>query len=256
MKSGESKVSNNLGCGSPISSIYDSLLTLVYPHSCRICEKSVESQADGFACRKCWRKTRIFSGKEILCQKCGVFLREGISDFETFCRRCEEDFYDEALAVGVYEKALLISVLNLKREPFIPKTLKNLFQKSFLNSPFQDTTRIIPVPLSKKRFAERGFNQAFLLAKSLAKVTNLTIDDKSLIRKIHTPKHRAGMDRKARMETVRNVFEIVSPRLIKNEKILLIDDVFTSGATVSNCAKTLKENGAEKVYVLTIARAL
>lgn len=182
-------------------------------------------------------------------------MRAGESEFEVFCHRCDEDYYDAARAVGFYEKALLISVLSLKREPFIPKILENLFQKSFFSSRFQNVTRIIPVPLSRKRFDERGFNQAFLLAKSIAKVTNLKIDETSLIRKTHISKHRAGMDRKARGETVKNVFEVAAPRLIENERILLVDDVFTSGATVSNCAKILKEKGAGKVYVLTVARA-
>lgn len=216
----------------------------------------MESQASGFACEKCWRKTKIFNNREILCQKCGAFLREGFSDYETFCRRCDEDYYDSARAVGIYEKALLVSVLSLKREPYIPTVLENLFQRSFLNSSFQDATRIIPVPLSKKRFAERGFNQADLLAKSLRKVTNLKVDDKTLVRKTHILKHRAGMDRKARNETVKNAFDVISPRVIEGERILLIDDVFTSGATVSNCARVLKEQGADRVYVLTIARAL
>lgn len=183
-------------------------------------------------------------------------MQNGQSSFEAFCHRCDQDFYDAAQAVGIYEKALLISILNLKREPFIPKTLESLFQKSFLSSEFQDASRIIPVPLSKKRFDERGFNQAFLLAQSLAQITDIKLDAASLLRKTHIPKHRAGMDRKSRAETVQNVFEVTSSRLIRNERILLIDDVFTSGATVSSCAKVLKESGAEKVYVLTIARAI
>ena len=252
MESGESKLGF---IGSPLSNLYDSVLNLVYPQYCQICEKSVDSRTDGFVCRKCWRKTKIFTGKEILCHKCGAFLRDGFSEYEIFCRRCDEDFYDKACAVGLYEKALLISVLNLKREPFIPKVLENLFLKTFLNSSFQNTTKIIPVPLSKNRFAERGFNQAFLLAQSLSKATQIKLDDKSLIRQANLSKHRAGMDRKARMESVKKVFEVAAPRLIENEIVLLIDDVFTSGATVSHCAKVLKENGAEKVYVLTIARA-
>lgn len=252
MKSGESKIRI---IGSPLSVFCDTVLNLVYPQYCRICERSVESRTDGYVCRKCWRKTKIFTGQEILCRKCGAYLRDGFSEHETFCHRCDTDFYDKARAVGRYEKALLVSVLNLKREPFIPKTLENLFLKAFFDSAFQDATRIIPVPLSKKRFAERGFNQAFLLAEILSKATKIKLDDKSLVRKANLSKHRAGMDRKSRAESVKDFFKISAPRLIENERILLIDDVFTSGATVSECAKILKESGANKVYVLTIARA-
>lgn len=237
------------------SVLLDSCLTLIYPQPCKICEKSVESRAYGVACQKCWRRTRIFDGTEVICAKCGAFLKFGGAPVETFCRRCDEDFFDQSRAVGLYEAALLITILNLKNVPFVPKYLRNLFRQAFLESPFQNADKIIPVPLSKGRLAERGFNQAALLAKSLARQTALEFDEHSLVRCIHTPKHRAGMDKKGRLETVKNAFEITRPKLIEGKKILLIDDVFTSGATVSNCAKALKENGADKVYVLTVARA-
>jgi ComF family protein len=240
---------------SRFSVLKDSFLTLVYPHACKICEKSVESADDGFICGKCWRNTHIFKGKEILCHKCGAFLKTGVSTVETFCRRCNADEYDSARAVGIYENALAISVLNLKKEPFLPKRLQKLLISAFENSSFQDTTRLIPVPLSKKRLVERGYNQAAIIARIISKQIKIPLDDMSLARSIHTYKHRVGMDRKARGESVKNAFEVKRPRLTAGENILLVDDVFTSGATVSNCAKVLKESGANKVYVLTIARA-
>lgn len=256
MKTGEPDTTNSPLFGSPLSAIYDACLNLIYPQICRLCEKSVERRADGVACRACWQKTRIFNaGNEILCEKCSAFLPSNGERFETFCRRCEDDFFDSARAVGLYEHALLATILNLKKTPFIPANLQNLFFEAFLESPFQDATRIIPVPLSKRRFNERGFNQASVLAKALAKQTGLPLDEQSLIRRLHTPQHRAGMDKKARLESVKNAFEVTRPKLIENEKILLIDDVFTSGATASNCAKALKKKGAQTVYVLTVARA-
>ncbi|HVE55778.1 MAG TPA: ComF family protein [Pyrinomonadaceae bacterium] len=236
--------------------IYDSLLTLAYPQICQVCSNCVEMSADGVVCRKCWQRARIFSGSETLCAKCSAFLQEKPSNFQTFCRVCDEHFYDTARAVGLYENALAASILHLKREPFVAKTLKNLFISAFEKSPFQDSSVIIPVPLSKKRFLERGFNQAEVLAEILAKQTNLKIDRQSLARKVHTPVHRAAMDRRARELTVENAFEVTRPKLVKGEKILLVDDVFTSGATTSTCAKVLKKKGADKVYVLTIARAI
>lgn len=239
----------------PFSVLQNSFLSLIYPQACQICENSVESKADGFVCDGCWRKTHVFSDREIICSKCSAFLKKGIPTVETFCRRCDTDEYDQARAVGLYENALAVSVLNLKKQPFLPQRLQNLLIKTFLNSPFQDATRIVPVPLSKKRFQERGFNQAASIAKVIANETQIKLDEASLARTIHTEKHRAGMDRKARGGSVKNVFEVKRPNLIKGENILLIDDVFTSGATVSNCAKILKKSGANKVYVLTISRA-
>jgi len=238
-----------------LSKIYDALLTLAYPQACQICENSVEISADGVACGSCWEKTRIFSGAETLCYKCGRFLHAIPTTIQTFCHRCDKQFYDSALAVGIYENALLASVLHLKREPFVAKRLQNLFIARFQNSDFQDASLIIPVPLSKKRRLERGFNQAEVLAKILAKQTRIKLDEKSLVRKIHTPMHRAAMDTKAREMSVKNAFDVKRPKFVEGENILLVDDVFTSGATVSNCAKVLKENGAKQVYVLTVVRA-
>lgn len=237
------------------SKIYDSLLTLAYPQACQICEQSVENSSDGVACLACWGKTQIFSGAETLCGKCGRFLQAKPSNFKTFCHQCDEHFYDAASAVGVYEYALSASVLNLKREPFIAERLRKLFVSRFHNSVFQEATKILPVPLSKNRFLERGFNQAVVLAEILAEQTGIPIDAQTLVRQIHTPAHRAAMDNKARETSVKNAFEVKRPKFVEGENILLVDDVFTSGATVSNCAKVLKEKGARQVYVLTVARA-
>ena len=237
------------------SKIYDSLSTLAYPQACQICANSVEKLANGVVCNSCWDKTKIFDGNETLCHKCSAFLQNKPFNSQTFCHQCDEHFYDRAIAVGLYENALSASVINLKREPFVAKRLKKFLISSFQNSEFQDTTLIIPVPLSNKRRIERGFNQAEVLAEVLSKQTGLKIDEQSLIRKLHTPVHRAGMDRRGRELSVKNAFDVKREKFIEGENILLIDDVFTSGATVSSCAKTLKKKGADKVYVLTIARA-
>lgn len=239
-----------------LDTLLDSLLAVAYPQNCRNCKKIVEKSADGVSCSDCWEKTCIFDGTETLCAKCSKFLQAKPTDFQTFCHICDEHFYDSARAVGLYEKALAASILNLKREPFVARRMKNLFISVFEKTPFfYDADLIIPVPLSKKRRLERGFNQAEILAEIISKKSGLKLDKNSLIRKIHTPVHRAAMDRKGRELSVQNAFEIVRPKLIENQKILLIDDVFTSGATASYCAKALKKKGADKVYVFTIARA-
>ena len=81
------------------------------------------------------------------------------------------------------------------------------------------------------------------------------MDEASLVRVSSTEKYRAGLDAKGRQDTVAGAFEVRHPRLIANEDILLVDDVFTTGATVSACAEALLAAGARKVFVLTIARA-
>ena len=114
----------------------------------------------------------------------------------------------------------------------------------------------MPVPLSPRRRVERGFNQAEVVGSFLSDRTGIELDISTLIRSKHTPIHRVAMDSKAREQSVKNAFKVVRPTLVEGRSILLVDDVFTTGSTVSNCAAELKKNGAAAVKVLTLARAV
>ena len=238
---------------------YDSLLALVYPQSCAVCGGSVESRAFGVACEKCWQQTHLFTGTEILCWKCGLPSRGNVPEEkreQVRCRRCDDDAFSAARAVGVYEGALRASVLALKREQHVGSRLKQLMGETQSQYPLSEATRIVPVPLHPEREKARGFNQAALIARALSEATSLPLDEVSLIRTHHTNRHRAGMDWKGRRETVADAFRVTYPALIAGERVLLVDDVFTTGATVSSCAKTLLMAGAMEVFVLTLARPL
>jgi ComF family protein len=232
----------------------DSILSLIYPQECRICGGEVEFSEDGVACSDCWNETNIFNGNETLCIKCGAFLFGSISSGSAACRKCDEHFYDHAFAAGLYEKALAVSVLELKKTPHLIGRMKQLIVETLDRIPDPDVDLIIPIPLSARRFRERGFNQAALIGKVVTRRMGVPIDESTLIRKVHTPMHRAGMDRKARAMTVANAFEVVRPKLVQQKNVLLVDDILTSGETASNCAKILKKSGAATVNVLTIAR--
>lgn len=238
---------------------FDSLLALVYPQACEVCGASVESRALGAACAKCWEQTRVFSGSETLCWKCGL-LSSAVVPIEkreqVRCHRCDDDDFTVARAAGVYEGALRAAVLSLKREPHLCRKLAQLLVKAQKQYPLNQATRIIPVPLHPEREKARGFNQATLLARELSRLTDLPLDEVSVVRTEHTTRHRAGMDARGRRETVADAFRVVHPALIFDERVLLVDDVFTTGATVSSCSKSLRDAGAREVYVLTIARPM
>ena len=238
---------------------YDSLLALVYPQPCAVCGGSVESRALGVACATCWQRTRMFSGAETVCWKCGL-LSTGTVEREkreqVRCHRCDQDAFAAARACGVYEGALRASVLLLKRQPHLCRKLRDQLVKIQKQYPLNRVTRIVPVPLHAEREKARGFNQATLIGRALSRATALPLDEISLVRAHHTNRHRAGMDAKGRRETVENAFRVTYPALVAGERVLLVDDVFTTGATVSSCAKTLLDAGATEVYVLTIARPL
>ncbi|HYY58191.1 MAG TPA: double zinc ribbon domain-containing protein [Pyrinomonadaceae bacterium] len=241
-----------------VDSLYDAALALVYPQACAICGASVEARADGTACSECWLKTRIFTVLDTLCWKCGADTPAPVATeklMEVRCRRCEQDAFTAARACGLYEGALRASVLALKREPHVTARLARLLYEAQQRAPLRSATRIVPVPLHPDRERERGFNQATVLGRALAGLTGLPLDEWSLTRTLHTGRHRAGMDTRARRESVRDAFRVERPRLIEDESILLIDDVFTTGATAAACASVLLEAGAREVFVLTLARA-
>lgn len=239
-----------------IKNLSHSILTLAYPQSCSICEGEVESHADGVACSECWDATKIFDGNETLCEKCGAFLFGSPSSRSMRCSHCDEHFYNFAFAAGLYEQAISTSVLRLKRIEHVPTRLKQIITSRINQLPIHNTSVVVPVPLSERRLRERGYNQAAIIARIAANHLGVPLDEMTLTRKMHTPVHRAGMDRKARATSVKNAFDVVRPKLISRQTILLVDDVMTSGETVSMCAKALKKKGAAMVNVFTIARAL
>ena len=236
---------------------YDALLTVAYPQVCAICFRSVEQRRFGVVCEGCWKETRIFEGTETMCWKCGL-LSPGdapeVAPEEVNCRRCDVHAFTVARAVGPYKDALRESVLHLKRQPHVAQHLETLLLAVAKRDPLGASTRIIPVPLHATRLRQRGFNQATLIAQSLSKQLALPLDEVSLVRVFSSEKYRAGLDAKGRRDTVSGAFTVPYPRLVENESILLVDDVFTTGATVSACAEALGAAGAGKVFVLTLAR--
>jgi ComF family protein len=114
---------------------------------------------------------------------------------------------------------------------------------------------LVPVPLHGKRLRERGYNQSALLAKKLGKLVELQVVDNCLVRRVHTPPQARTSNVEERRENVAGAFICRDERL-KGKKVILIDDVSTSGSTLEACALALKENGAESVWGLTLAREI
>lgn len=190
----------------------------------------------------------------MLCGKCGAYFGEKRAPVDVFCRKCDDYFFDRAFALGIYEKALAASIISLKNSPNLPTRISQLLHSRA--SDFESIDLVIPIPLSRERKLERGFNQAEIIAQRVAKIIDKPVDSHSLERNLHTHIHRMGMDQKARELSVKNAFSITRPKLIAGKNILLVDDVLTSGATASFCAKALKKNGASEVIVFTLARAV
>ena len=236
--------------------LQNSLLSIVFPQECSSCTRQVDDVDDGVACNDCWASTRVFDGSEMLCHKCGAYFDATAAPVPVFCHKCDDHHYSRAAAVGVYEKGLSASIIALKSTQHLPARLKAILPAAIERSGFTSADILLPIPLSKQRLIERGYNQAEIVANVVSKSTGIPVDRSSLARKVHTPIHRVAMDNKARELTVKNAFEVARPKLIAGKSVLLIDDVFTSGATASNCARVLKRSGATEVNIFTLARAV
>ena len=237
----------------------DAFLTVLYPQTCVICQQSVERRAFGVACEECWQSTLLFTGDETICWKCGAPFAGSVDQSrrgDVRCHRCDNHAFAAARACGLYEKALRETVLSLKRRPHVPQVISRLLLNTVSREPLNESTLIVPVPLHPRRLQMRGFNQASGIAHTLSSSLRLPVNEVTLIRMSHTEKYRAGLDAKGRSDTVQDAFAVVRPRLIAGEKILLVDDVFTTGATASACSSALLTAGAETVNVLTIARTM
>ena len=247
-----------------LKTIRDGLVGLAYPQECRICGRTVESWDDGVACARCWDDpalTWVLTG--IVCNRCGTPLTPAATPADRFvrthseriCGMCASAPFTAARACGVYSGAFEASILFLKVAPHISTRLRGIVNRVF--SEHQRVLRadlVIPVPLHRLRERERGFNQAAIIARLISKTFGLEIDDRSLKRVKPTERHRAGMDASERAQSVERAFEVMRPRLIDGASILLVDDLYTTGSTISAASRALIESGAQRVNVLTIAR--
>ncbi len=163
-----------------------------------------------------------------------------------------------ARAAGSYEGPLREAIHRWKYEgkggltSFFGKVLGETFHRYWDPS---TVDLLLPVPLHVKRLRQRGFNQALLLAKELSRRTRIPYDKGLLRKRIATPP-QMGLTGKEREKMIRGSFTIQREKSVEGKRILLIDDVYTTGATVNECSKVLLKGGAERVDVITVAHAL
>lgn len=190
----------------------------------------------------------------ILCYKCQATL----SVLGVFVPLEKKSSLDDHIAVGLFEENnLLGKLIYAYKYNFITATLpifKILIQKFLVENKnyFENVQMIVPVPLHKRRFAERGFNQAEEIGKLLAHELNIPLQN-ILTRKVAT-KQQAKLHKQERTENIKNAFILQKGTDIKNKNIIVVDDVFTTGSTLGECARVLKENGAGQVRAFTLAR--
>jgi competence protein ComFC len=239
------------------ATLRDATVAALYPSACRVCGDVIESLRDGVACSKCWREVEHETAD--FCAKCWTPLVHAplVETGDRRCGRCDHFAFDVVRSCGPYRGAMRETVLRLKRLPHIPARLQDALRQTFAALPDSGMIEsIIPTPLHPERLAERGFNQAEVIARELASLTGLRVDSTAVIRVKKTDRHRAGLGARERARSLEMAFRVRAPRLVEGRVALLVDDVMTTGSTAGEIARALLDGGARSVNVLTLARAM
>ena len=235
----------------------NSVLGLIYPEICQICGAERAGKEDGFVCSTCRRQTRFVMPP--FCDRCGLpFAGEITNDFE--CANCRDiKLYFRSARSAVVASAVVLEVIHRYKyrralwfEPFLADLL---IQRAAPETLREKWDCIVPVPLHAAKQREREFNQAERLAARLGAATGIRIESRILKRVLPT-RTQTLLSRQERAAIMRNAFALRRPVQLAGRRLLLFDDVFTTGATANACAKVLRSAGAEDVCVWTLARGV
>lgn len=232
-------------------------LHFAYPEACQICGNEHATPREGYVCRRCWLQVRFI--RRPFCERCGLPFEGSLTtQFEcTNCREMELHFVSARSAVvarGVVLEAIHRYKYN-KAEWFEPFLVDLLVREAAAELRSGGWDFIVPVPLHSLKLRERGFNQAVRLAVGLGRRVNIPVNDKLLCRSRST-RTQTLLTREERADNVRRAFAVPPGVKLSGERIVLVDDVFTTGATTSACAAALRAAGAGEVCVWTVARSL
>jgi len=252
---------------SPVSKAAAGFLAVIFPTLCPVCGQEASSPGWISVCTSCWETLKPWQGAG--CARCGLpFASVHAADSsEALCGACRNGTsdFDLARSYGVYTFPLreLILEVKFRRRERWGRTLGTLLASLWpgISSCLLDgQPLIVPVPLHAARQRERGFNQAELLAHGLRRklgrggVQPPQLDSSCLRRTLPT-RPQTGLSHRTRFENVRGAFAVSHPKRVRGRSVVLIDDVMTTGATISACARALKQAGASQVLGLTLARA-
>lgn len=231
--------------------MWSKLLDLIFPNPCMcvLCEKRLQSLGLCASCRQRWQE---FAQREGQCQRCGQFGSRAAQ-----CDTCRAwpAYFRGNRALLPYTGNVREAILRFKyhNEPWRAAGFAALLAEL----PRPEVDLIVPVPLHQRRLAERGYNQSWLLARAAAQQWQLPASDKLLVRSVPTHQ-QAGLSKNERRQNVQGAFSM--PERARTElygkRVLLVDDILTTGSTLLECARTLHGAGAREIESLTLAAAL
>lgn len=242
---------------SRFKTLANAALAFVFPELCQICESERATVAEGFVCARCWSTVRFI--KPPFCERCGLpFFGEITNAFE--CANCREmDLHFRSARSAVTTGGAVLEAIHrykYQRALWFENFLADLLIRQAepeLRAEHWDA--IVPVPLFPAKQREREFNQAERLAQRLSAATGIPVNNRWLKRILPT-RTQTQLTRQQRAANVRNAFVMRQTERLHGERVVVLDDVFTTGATTSACARVLRDAGAGEVCVWTVARGL
>ncbi|PIE28635.1 hypothetical protein CSA57_12745 [candidate division KSB3 bacterium] len=245
-----------------LGSYAQTALDFVFPAECPNCGSFAGDERVLIFCRACWDSIPALDGP--ICLQCGrpFSARQVLQHTPTLllCSDCRSSppHFNYARSVAEYTAVLKQAIVQFKfqQKPALGKPLARLFLTALsARIDWRHYQIILPVPLHKKRLRQRGYNQSAILAKELACHVGRKVQIGNLRRIRHTEAQWPIKKHSKRRQNVKNAFDLTSPEKIRQQNIILIDDIFTTGATTNECARVLKQAGAASVLVLTLSRA-
>jgi ComF family protein len=233
-------------------------LRFILPVECMTCGHSLSTDPVPFFCTGCWQNIRPF--QQPVCVRCHQpFVSSAATTYTPNhqCQDCQErpPAFERAWTLFPYLPPLREAICSFKYRGklTLARPLARLMISALPNGIEADV--IVPVPLHPARLRAREFNQSLLLADQLSRHLALPVSVTNLVRVVATDP-QTTLTRQARLRNLRKAFEVRRPQDLAEKRILLIDDVFTTGTTLHECAKALRNAGAGPVFALTLARTV
>ena len=226
----------------------ETLIELVYPNQCIVCRQVIEFKTNKWRCPSCIGEMKPISGKT--CDICGVPI-----SVDGICSNCSyrKPYYKKAYCAYEYKGSVKEAIHNIKFRDR-PQNIRYFADKVFeyaVQNGFEGADIITFVPMHPQKQRERGYNQSAILAKYLAKYKTGRYE--KLLKKIKNTPNQHDLKREERLKNLKDSFVVADENKVKGKKILLVDDIYTTGATVNECAKVLMKAGAKSVEVVCIA---
>lgn len=222
-------------------------LQIFYPSICPLCERTSDTLYYAPLCTSCWNTIKRYTGPS-----CRICAMPFTSSYSSICGKCLEmkPPFSEVLTYGVFEGALVEAIHQFKFHGI--KRLSRPLSDLLLTIDIPESDGCVPVPLSIQGLRERGFNQSLLLARNIARQKKIPLSMDVLHKRKETPP-QLGLSASKRRSNLKGAFQAI--KSVQGKRLLLVDDVITTGSTVAECAKQLLKAGARQVIVLSIARS-